>query len=301
MAAAPVSDPLGLLWGECCAIASRRSFELGNVADCLDEWRADLENGDALPALPDPTDLVVKCRYFESLGHGFPGPVTAAAADLHRRVSAYRRYANILSADTARVRTQAALEAEVDALNSRMQFYEATSEEIPSQIVRVVPSFFEGLTFRLLYRGSSDGFGANAFHSKCDGFEGKTVTFILTDEGYIFGGFTPLSWDSGGAFKGDANGEGFVFTLKNPYGLAEQKFPLRDNQRAKAICCRRSAGPIFGGYDIYIADQCNEDASSYSNWFGYSYENRTCIDGKTFFAGKQFFKVDEIEVFAVTE
>jgi hypothetical protein len=54
---------------------------------------------------------------------------------------------------------------------------------------------FERKKWTLLYRGSRDGFGCSDFHSKCDGHS-NTVTVILTTKGFIFGGFTPIAWDS---------------------------------------------------------------------------------------------------------
>ena len=49
--------------------------------------------------------------------------------------------------------------------------------------------------WRLLFRGSRDGFAAAIFHSKCDN-QGPTVTIVKSGNN-IFGGFTELSWGSG--------------------------------------------------------------------------------------------------------
>jgi hypothetical protein len=54
---------------------------------------------------------------------------------------------------------------------------------------------FAGKSSALLYRGSRDGFTRSAFHGKCEKHS-NTVTIIETTKGYIFGGFTPLVWDS---------------------------------------------------------------------------------------------------------
>src|SRR6266498_5775403 len=50
--------------------------------------------------------------------------------------------------------------------------------------------------WKLLYRASRDGFGANTFHNHCDN-KGPTVT-IVKRQGIadIVGGYTPLSWSS---------------------------------------------------------------------------------------------------------
>lgn len=47
----------------------------------------------------------------------------------------------------------------------------------------------------MIYRGSLHGFSAKDFHQKCDGHD-KTLTIVKTTQGYIFGGFTNLKWDS---------------------------------------------------------------------------------------------------------
>jgi hypothetical protein len=44
--------------------------------------------------------------------------------------------------------------------------------------------------FEKLWRGSRDGFGASAFHRRCDG-HANTLTMILDTKGNIFGDFTP--------------------------------------------------------------------------------------------------------------
>jgi hypothetical protein len=54
---------------------------------------------------------------------------------------------------------------------------------------------FEKGKWALLYRGSRDGFRSSNVHSKCDSHP-NTVTVILTTKGFIFGGFTPIAWDS---------------------------------------------------------------------------------------------------------
>ena len=48
--------------------------------------------------------------------------------------------------------------------------------------------------WKLLFRGSRDGFQAQTFHSKYDN-KGPTVT-IVTSGNYIFVGFTEISWNS---------------------------------------------------------------------------------------------------------
>jgi hypothetical protein len=61
----------------------------------------------------------------------------------------------------------------------------------------ILPLFdeFRGKRFVLLWRGSRDGFSARDFHERCDG-RANTLTLILDSGGNVFGGFTPLEWES---------------------------------------------------------------------------------------------------------
>jgi hypothetical protein len=54
---------------------------------------------------------------------------------------------------------------------------------------------FRGKRFMLLWRGSRDGFGRRHFHRRCDG-HANTFLLILDTAGNIFGGFTPVEWQS---------------------------------------------------------------------------------------------------------
>jgi hypothetical protein len=67
-----------------------------------------------------------------------------------------------------------------------------------STIISDFPDLFDefrGRQFALLWRGGRDGFGARDFHSRCDG-HANTLTLIEDTNGNIFGGFTPLEWES---------------------------------------------------------------------------------------------------------
>jgi hypothetical protein len=125
------------------------------------------------------------------------------------------------------------------------------------------------------------------------------LTLIETTKGFIFGGFTPLVWDSSDRYKSDSSQKGFLFTLKNSRNSEPRKFKLTSGS-AYAIGCDSTYGPTFGyGCDICVADNCNANTSSYTH-FGTAYVNDTGIDGKAVFTGESNFTVKEIEVFAIT-
>jgi hypothetical protein len=153
-------------------------------------------------------------------------------------------------------------------------------------------------TWRLLYRGSRDGFGTKDFHAKCDG-HAKTLTVIKSSSSSnIFGAFTAACWDCSDKYKWDSHA--FVFSLKN----AENrpcKMRIGSNRFHSAIFCSSSYGPTFGGAsDIYIANNANENMLSCSNLgdsFRHPRHAALSNEARTFLAGSYYFQLSEIEVF----
>jgi hypothetical protein len=169
---------------------------------------------------------------------------------------------------------------------------------------------FRGKRFSLLWRGGRDGFGARDFHSRCDG-HANTLTLIEDTDGNIFGGFTPLMWESrewnwrrgkeNNCVKADTSLRSFIFTLKNPHNVPARRFALKAEKKDEAINCRSDYGPIFGsGTDLYVYNNCNANAGS-GTFLGSSYTPDTGLNKKTFFTGSPTFKVKEIEVFEITD
>jgi hypothetical protein len=135
------------------------------------------------------------------------------------------------------------------------------------------------------------------FHDKCDD-KSNTVTIILTTEGFLFGGFTPIAWDSGNSYKTDGSQKSFTFSVKNPHNIEGKIFSVKNPERA--IYCHSSLGPIFSNYAIKITNDCNMNPNSYTN-LSNSYANDTGIAGNQFCTGSSYFTVKEIEAFAVTD
>jgi hypothetical protein len=169
-----------------------------------------------------------------------------------------------------------------------------------SEILDTLPQClkeFARKQWTLLYRGSRDGFTGSNFHGKCDG-RSNTLTVIETTKGFIFGGFTPVAWDSSSSQKSDSTRKTFLFTVKNPRGSEERKFVMKSSENA--IYCPNSYGPTFGGgHDIYVANGCNGNTSSSTN-LGSTFNNDTGIHSQHVFTGESTFTVKEIEVFEIT-
>jgi hypothetical protein len=112
---------------------------------------------------------------------------------------------------------------------------------LDSQIISEFPDIFaefKGKHSELLWRGSRDGFRAQKFHRLCDG-HANTLTVILDTKGNIFGGFTPVewesrtprrSWDDSNCWKWDDSLNSFLFTLKNPHNVPARRFALKNEK-----------------------------------------------------------------------
>ena len=168
------------------------------------------------------------------------------------------------------------------------------NEKLTADFLRVC-QFLDGQKFKLLYRASSDGFGASDFHSKCDNVN-KTITIVKSRNGNIFGGYTALCWDQSGTNKIDNNA--YIFSIVN---LHNSPIKIACSPGQNAIYCNSSYGPTFGGgHDLHIANNSNINQSSYSNLL-YSFKHANFPNGsanaKSFLAGAYNFYVDEIEIF----
>ena len=94
--------------------------------------------------------------------------------------------------------------------------------------------------WKLIYRGTRDGFGAKDFHRECDGVA-KTVTIVKTTNGNIFGGYTDLPWSSKDIVSIDNNS--FIFSLVNE---KYQPFISMPKTNQGSISCYSRWGPAFG-------------------------------------------------------
>jgi hypothetical protein len=179
-----------------------------------------------------------------------------------------------------------------------------------SQIISDIPEIFaefRGKSFEILWRGSRDGFKTKEFHRRCDG-HANTLTVILDTRGNIFGGFTPVKWESrvwnskwdneNNCKKADNSLKSFLFTLKNPHNIPVRRFVLKAEEKKRAIWCDSKDGPRFCG--IFISDNCNANTRSHT-WLGFSYTNDTGLEEVMVFTGSNRLQVKEIEVFEITD
>lgn len=178
--------------------------------------------------------------------------------------------------------------------------YSAILRGIDPQITHFLYGWCESSAFRLLYRGSRDGFTSAAFHSKCDYTEYPTLTVILNISGSVFGGFATAPWGSG---TGPICAPGsFLFSLKSVYGTEPTMLPVVEE--GCAIQGKRECGPVFGrGPDLCVIPPFNTHFFSYSGLESSRHSYRDTLGlGPVVFADAgrgSSFKVKEIEVFEV--
>ena len=151
---------------------------------------------------------------------------------------------------------------------------------------------------KLIYRASRDGFEAEKFHSKCDNIN-NTVTVIMNDIGYVFGGYTSVTWNSRCFSVEDSNA--YIFSLRRYHKSNGQKFMIKYPKYAINACT--IYGPSFSD-DIVIADKSNKKLKNYSN-FGYAYDlpvgyTYKCDSTRAFLTGSYTgWKTTEIEVYHI--
>uniref|UniRef100_U9ULV3 TLDc domain-containing protein n=2 Tax=Rhizophagus irregularis TaxID=588596 RepID=U9ULV3_RHIID len=103
--------------------------------------------------------------------------------------------------------------------------------------------------FKLILRGTRDGFSASKFHEICD-YQSHTISIIkVKDSNEILGGYNPIIWKSD-----NTNGttkDSFIFSFKNKEKI-EENILSRVKDENFAICNNPNFGPVFGGHELIL-------------------------------------------------
>jgi len=143
--------------------------------------------------------------------------------------------------------------------------------------------------FKLLYRGTRDGFTSTSFHKKCDKAK-PTLTLVHNDQNKIFGGFTDQDWTITSNYKVTENA--FLFSVTE-----KEKYPLKSGGSTYASYAYSNYMPTFGGgHDLYLCENCNTSNANYAN-FNYSYDSHG--KSRETLTGAYNFTVKELEIFQV--
>ena len=115
---------------------------------------------------------------------------------------------------------------------------------------------------------------------------GATITIIKSENGRRFGGYSSISWDKSKA-NYSTDGINFLFSLDT---LQLYKNTSGSNHTYH----NESYGPTFGGgHDLYIANECLNNNSSYSKKNDYGMTSSFELNSV------QSFKVLDYEVFKI--
>ena len=128
------------------------------------------------------------------------------------------------------------------------------------------------------------------FHNYCDN-RGPTLTIIKTTNNKIFGGFTPLNFESYGGIKYDKDDQTFIFSLN-----LMKKYKMI-NKEKDAIYCEEKYGPYFGGKDFYIESNMKKGMTYSNKLTNFIEKNNLELTGGR--GEKESFNVEDFEVFEV--
>ncbi|RIB27895.1 hypothetical protein C2G38_2159409 [Gigaspora rosea] len=108
--------------------------------------------------------------------------------------------------------------------------------------------------FKLLLRGSRDGFKSEVFHKLCDNIPGTVVVVKFNSTNEILGGYNPLIWKVDGEYATTA--DSFIFSLKN--GNLNESILSRVTNISRAISYYSiSEGPWFSSFDFGMGTGSN--------------------------------------------
>ncbi|MBN3283773.1 IF44L protein, partial [Polyodon spathula] len=112
---------------------------------------------------------------------------------------------------------------------------------------RKLRSLFEPVNLSLLYKANVHGYNSAEFHSKCDR-QGPTLTVGYNKPGFIFGGYTSMSFAQTGQHLVDEKAFIFSWNSNDP-----EKQPLRiPVANAQYAILDNKGGPNFGAALVFL-------------------------------------------------
>ncbi|RHZ49358.1 hypothetical protein Glove_522g33 [Diversispora epigaea] len=150
--------------------------------------------------------------------------------------------------------------------------------------------------FKLILRGSKDGFSPQTFWNMCHGHAGTVVIIKVKETGEILGGYNPLVWNNTASSVFMHTRDSFIFSLKNDN--IQNSILSRVKKPENAIYYYEKAdqnlrGPNFGVGHLYLRSYQNNftiDIRS-GSWNNSNYENSIRKNGN--------FSIIDYEVFEV--
>ena len=149
-------------------------------------------------------------------------------------------------------------------------------------------------SYKLLYKGTRDGFTSNIFYEKCNKKE-NTLCIIHTPQNNVFGGYTSIPWnrEESGYYRSDSSA--FIYAIRWSNGSNPKVFPVKNDGR-KAITQADNSFLKFGpdGHGFYFYQSGNDSIQGYASWdiceeYGLDYQELNGVN--------HTFEPTEIEVF----
>ncbi|EXX75444.1 hypothetical protein RirG_041770 [Rhizophagus irregularis DAOM 197198w] len=165
------------------------------------------------------------------------------------------------------------------------------AEEISKWIKRleITDELTTSIEFKLLFRGSRDGFYPVKFHEICDS-QSHTVTIAkVAGSNEILGGYNPIAWKSDNIYGTTV--DSFIFSFNNT-NRNENYILSRVIDKKHAIDNRCYCGLIFGNGDLIIWGFDHQTLRNYCRSSKSSYE-------KPIRETEDIFSIEEYEVFRV--
>jgi hypothetical protein len=103
--------------------------------------------------------------------------------------------------------------------------------------------------FKLILRGSRDGFSSSKFHEICDYQSRTTLIIKVKNSNEILGGYNPVIWKSDGSFG--TTKDSFIFSFKNR-GNVKENILSRPKDEKHAIVNNPCLGPAFGWQEFVL-------------------------------------------------
>jgi hypothetical protein len=107
--------------------------------------------------------------------------------------------------------------------------------------------------FKLILRGSRDGFTPGEFHKICDNKSHTIIIIKVKNSNEILGGYTPIGWKGSFIGKKGATKDSFIFSFKNG-DSTEDYIISRVKDEKYAIYNDSIHGPSFGYSDLILVN-----------------------------------------------
>ncbi|CAB4437681.1 unnamed protein product [Rhizophagus irregularis] len=148
--------------------------------------------------------------------------------------------------------------------------------------------------FKLIFRGSRDGFTARKFHEICDDKSCTVAIIKVKESNEILGGYNPIEWknDTSAFVSYGTTKDSFIFSFANKDNI-ENCLISRVEYEKYAIAYNKIYGPSFGRGDLVICGGYQSEAS-----FTSSYCEKGCYE-KQIRETANGFSVKEYEVFQI--